>query len=204
MSDRELPSVPALLGLSLRDPKATVAVIRALGIPLHAAWMALALSVILGTLLATMSAGVATTDLPQDDEYAAILMLFGNPMILAAMQGGLLALGTVFLHKVAERMGGRGELSDAVAISAWLQFVLVCIQAIQALLLPVAPGLSGLLGLAAVLIFFWLLAQFGTALYGFGSPWLVLGGAMTALLFLAVGMAILYAILILFIGGVPA
>ena len=66
-------------------------------------------------------------------------------------------------------MGGTGSFEEAVLLMAWLQFIMICVQAVQAVALLVLPPLAGLIGIAGLFLFLWLLTNFVAVLHGFSS-----------------------------------
>ncbi|MCO5126584.1 MAG: hypothetical protein M9957_04560 [Rhodobacteraceae bacterium] len=53
--------------------------------------------------------------------------------------------------------GGTGRFSDALLAVTWVQGVMLVPQAVQILIFPVLPGVSGLIALGSVVLFFYLL-----------------------------------------------
>ncbi|MFN3145271.1 MAG: hypothetical protein ACE368_08365 [Paracoccaceae bacterium] len=84
-------------------------------------------------------------------------------------------------------LGGGGSLDDTILLMAWMQWILVGLQVIQILALLVIPPLVGLIVLAGMGLFFWLLTNFVAELHGFRS----LGRVFMIILLSMVGITIL-------------
>jgi len=52
---------------------------------------------------------------------------------------------------------------------SWLQFVLICLQVVQIVAMVLLPPLAFLIGVAGIILFFWLLTAFVAELHGFSS-----------------------------------
>ena len=110
------------------------------------------------TIAATLFlAGAAfAQDTPSD---VAIPAIFGSPLLLTLIQGGLLTLMAISVHYIGRAFGGGGELPGAVALVAWLQFLMVCLQVLQGLSMILLPGPAGdfvgSIAIAVVLMLIW-------------------------------------------------
>ncbi|WP_395002607.1 YIP1 family protein [Cypionkella sp.] len=172
----------AILQAAQQTVKAPRAVARSLidqQFPASFGWMAIALAVVLSTVLSVLSGLIAPME--ADPGYAT---LFASPMSLALMQALLLMMSLMFIQGLGRAMGGRGQLSDALVLLAWLEGILILIQVVQLVLLLVSPVLAVLLGIASFVVFLRVLAHFIAELHGFTSAGKVLG--MILLTFLVV------------------
>ena len=160
-----MPSLQEILGMvmrTLQSPREGAAEVLALGIPREAVWIVIAIvaviSAFMGQLVALMTGGAD-----------AIGGVFGNPLVSGVVQilAILLTIGGVYF--IGRAMGGTGALPEAAILISWLQFVMICVQVLQVSALLVVPPLAGLVFIAALGIFLWLLTEFVCVLHGFQS-----------------------------------
>lgn len=167
--DLSLGSLLAMTRDTLTDPRDAARRVLALPLSLGERWAALVLVIVLSTL-----AGYLSFQLADAETRAVFAPMLASPLRLALLQGAMIAAGTMLLHRIGRRFGGRGRIEDAVILMAWLQFVLLVLQLAQIAAQLVAPPLAGLLGLAGAGMFFWLLAVFAAEMHGFRSVGLTL------------------------------
>jgi hypothetical protein len=178
--------------MTVKDPRRVARYIIGLQLPASTGWLAVALAVVLSALLSVISSKLSP--------YAAQAgydTLLSSPLRLALLQGVLLIIGLGLIMGIGRAMGGRGRLSDALALLAWLEAVLILIQVVQVVLMLVSFQLAVLLGLVTYGLFLWMLASFIAELHGFRSALKVLG--MILLTILAISF-----LLALFGIGIPA
>ncbi|MES2144356.1 MAG: YIP1 family protein, partial [Pseudomonadota bacterium] len=115
-------------------------------------------------------------------------MLFGFPAPFesALAQGGILVVMAVLAYGVGRWRGGRGSFADALILMVWWQAVLLGFQLVQIAALLLFPVATNLLGLAGLVLVFWLLTGFIAELHGFSSPGLVLVGIIATLVAAAI------------------
>lgn len=181
--------VMAILQAARRTVKAPREVARSLidmQLPTSFGWMAVALAVVLSTVLSVLSGLV----LPMQDEpgFAA---LFASPLSLAMTQALVLLMLLMFIQGLGRAMGGKGQLSDALVLLAWLEGILTLIQALQLVLLLVSPVLAMLLGIVSFVVFLRVLAHFIAELHGFTSAAKVMGMMLLSFLVVSILMAAL-------------
>jgi len=150
-----------LAGQTLREPREAARRVLAMDVASAAWWQALALIVILSLLLSELSAALLPGPMA--------MPLLNAPLLLALVMGGLTVLTVFAVHHVGRIMGGTGEFHGALALTTWLQAVMLLVQAGQFLVGLVLPPLAGLIGIAAVALSFWLLTNFVAVLHGFAS-----------------------------------
>ena len=92
-----------------------------------------------------------------------------DPLTLGVAQYFLLLSMVFGIHIVGTRFGGKGGLDEAILLVTWLQFVLICLQAVQIVAMVFLPPLAFLIGVAGIGLFFWLLTAFVAELHGFSS-----------------------------------
>ncbi len=156
--------------MTLLAPRRVARQIIAMQLPASVGWLGVALAVVVSALLSVISSKLSP--------YAAQAgydMLLSSPLRLAVLQGVLLIMGLGLIMGIGRAMGGRGRLSDALALLAWLEAVLILIQIVQMAVLVVSFQLAVLLGLFTYAVFLWMLASFIAELHGFRSALKVLG-----------------------------
>lgn len=169
----------ALMVVTLRDPAQAVAWLRGLNLPMGARWMALAVAVCLSAAMASLASWLFPV--PVDTPMSGVI---GQPMVLAVIQFGAVALAAAVMAGAGQMMGGRGSFADALLLAAWIEFMLLVVQSAQVVLMLIFPAVATVLGLAAVALFLWLTVQFTKALHGFDStPKVILG--LIATIFIA-------------------
>lgn len=118
-----------------------------------------------------------------------------NPLAGALFQFAAL-LGIVWVTVAMGRMfGGIGDFRGALALTVWLNFVMLALQVVQIGLMVVLPPLAPIVALAALLWALWAFAGFVAELHGFGNQAVVLGGVLVGMVGLFVALSILMAML---------
>ncbi|MCU0853827.1 MAG: YIP1 family protein, partial [Rhodobacteraceae bacterium] len=148
----------AMAWRSVKNPREGAAEILALGVPREALWPALALVVVLSILLANVTALLLAGD-------AAAAMPVG-PAATGFIQLALLVVMVFAVFWIGRAMGGTGSFEESVLIVAWLQFIMVCLQVVQAGILVISTPVAEIFGLLGVLVFLWLLTNFVAVLHG--------------------------------------
>ncbi|MDQ1899600.1 YIP1 family protein [Paracoccus sp. WLY502] len=156
----------ALVGLSFRNPNAAAHTLMGQGWPIQARWMALLAAVSLSALLASLAAVLFSTPAPDGTQ---VVILSQQPMVLALMQLGAIVLAAGLMSGVGRMFGGHGRFEDALLLTVWIEVLLLVVQAVQLVVSLVLPGVAGMLGVAALVLFLWLTVQFTKALHGFRS-----------------------------------
>ena len=170
---------------TIRDPRSGARMVLSIDLSRRERWEMLLLTVVLSAVLAKLS-----VYLSGGSEEVGIFA--ASPFALGAVQLVLMLFAVHAIDLVGRRMGGTGDLDGAIVIVTWLQFVMICIQILQILLLLIAPVLSFLLGVAGLGLFFWMLTQFIMELHGFKSAMSVFTGIFLCLL----GFAVVFSIVI--------
>ena len=172
-----------LAGFSVTSPREAARSVLAMDLPAEARWIALALAAVGAAMLTSVEFAL----LPEETR-----VLFGNqtpsPLISAAIQGAILLAAAFLIHRIGVWRGGQGSFADTLLLVAWLQCILLGCEALQLLVHLVAPGLSEVIGVAGIVLFFWLLTHFVVELHGFRSTVAVFGGILLA--FVAIGFAL--------------
>jgi Yip1 domain len=181
-----LPEVKALAAYTFRDPKAAARTLLGLGVPAEARWLGLALVSVLTLLVGNLS----LLGLP-DDALSPIGRAVRHPVSGTLIQAGSTTIIAAAMTIVGNMFGGRGQYMDALLLMVWLQFLLVVLALAQTVLAFVVPVAALLVALVSLVLFFWLMVQFASALHGFTRPWAVFAGLIGTLLALSLIAAVL-------------
>lgn len=163
----------ALVVATFRDPDTVARQLIAARLPVLALWMALALVVIAGVLIAALS-GALTPPV----EGARVV----TPFQFAVSMGMALVGAIGAMHVVGRILGGQGAFADMLVCMTWVQVVLVLLQVVLDVVLMVMPGLFVPVTVLAYVVGLWLMARFVRVVHGFdtmgGSIMTVIGGFM--------------------------
>ncbi len=177
-------TIAHLVRLSLQQPRAGLRAVLALDLPPGAGLAALALMAVASSLMLHL-----TLTLMPAEEQAVIAALFGSPVYTAVMQFVVLLLAVVIIHILGRGAGGEGRFDQGLVTMAWLQFLMLVLQAVQILVLLALPPLAGLIGLGAMVLFLWLLTGFVTELHGFSSQTKVFFAIIGTMILLALALS---------------
>jgi hypothetical protein len=157
--------------LTLQDPRQAARALLGEDIPVPARTAGLLLVAVLSAFMISLQAGLQ----PQPVDPITAFMTT-SPIRTAVVQWFALALTVVLIHNVGRAFGGQGSFADALLIVVWLQLIMLALQALQLLAFLLAPTLGGIIGLASLFLFFWLMTNFVAELHGFASLGLVFLG----------------------------
>ncbi|SFP60836.1 YIP1 family protein [Tranquillimonas alkanivorans] len=176
---------------TVRDPQEAARRLMALDLPRDVLWQLLFLVVVVSVLLAEVSNGLLAlaTGMPSQG-------LFLSPFAMGAVQLTLLILAVFAIHGVGRAMGGDGRFEDALLLTAWLQFIMACLQVLQVLALLVLPAIAWLIGVAGLILFMWLLMHFVAVIHGFRS----LGRVFAMIVVTMFGAAVVLSLLMALFG----
>ncbi|WP_132542880.1 Yip1 family protein [Rhodovulum euryhalinum] len=189
-------SLLALARDTIRDPRDGARRVLAFGLPEGVLWQALVAVVAISVLLT--QAGEYLVPTPVDP---LLPVFMANPMLTAVVQGGLLVVTVYAIHIIGRRFGGRGSFAGALALTVWLQVIMLMLQVVQTVFLIVLTPLAGLVSMFGIGLFFWLLSHFVAALHGFPSAlktFVAIIGTMFAMVF---GMSLVMSLLGITFGG---
>lgn len=158
-------SPASLLGLlrdTISDPAGVARRLMALRLPMAARWQLLLLVVVASVILTEVTFLAAGAP-------SAMSGLGANPLLAGLLQGALLLLMVGAVDRIGRALGGTGSFEDALLLVAWLQAVMACLQFAQLVTLLLLPPLSGLIAMASLAVFFWVLTGFVATLHGFRS-----------------------------------
>jgi hypothetical protein len=189
-----LDSLQDLLRLTIANPRAAAARLKALNLPVQTGWTAMLLVSVASAFLGFI--GFMASPAQGDPGVAA---MFGSPLRTALIQFTVLALTGVLAYSVGRRFGGTGTLAQALVLVAWVQVPPIALQIVQLVVMALAPGLAPLVGIVGFALYAVLLSLFIAELHGFRSGVVVFFGILAVSFLVALVAAFLFAILI----GVP-
>lgn len=155
---------PALVIASLMQPQQAARQLMALNPPFALRWQAMVLMSVLSTLLTAGTVLLAGPDSPLSADG------LGGPFTSTLIELGINLLAVFLVTGIGQLAGGKGRLDDALLLMTWVQFMLLLWQVPQCVALLVAPALFLPLVSVGVVLMFWLLTHFITALHSFVSP----------------------------------
>ncbi|TVS01710.1 MAG: hypothetical protein EA407_11525 [Rhodobacteraceae bacterium] len=181
--DLNLATVSAMVRETLTRPHEAAARLLAMNVPDDARWLGFVIVVVLSVLLGQVSVlGMGENG-------------FGGGMLFMAMFQTSVLLGMVVaVQGIGRALGGAGTFPDTLLLIAWLQFVMLVFQLAQIVALFLIPPLFGMIAVAALVVFLWMLTQFVLVLHGFTSPVKVFVGIIFSFFGVAMLMAIVLAI----------
>ncbi len=186
-----LPNLGSLALLTIKQPAQAAKVILALNVGRDVLWIALALAVVLNTLIFSLSNIVLPTG------PSPIPGLLDNPVFYGGFVGGGLVLTIFSLHRVGRMLGGTGSFDDVMILMVWMQFLRVTVQALALLLVLTIPILSVFLIFGATIVGLFIFLHFIDQAHRLGSM-MRAGGVLLASLF---AIAATFFILLSLIGG---
>jgi hypothetical protein len=124
-----------------------------------------------------------------------------SPLTAAIVQFGLLVMLVIAVYSIGRACGGTGSFEETLLLVTWLQFILLCLQLVQLVALLVVPPLGGLIGLASIGIFLWLLVNFVAVLHNFRSLGLVFAGVLISAFAIVFAMSLVLSMLGLAVPG---
>lgn len=197
----ETALIPGLIRQTFSDPQGAARRLVALDLPAPVLWQALVLVVALSAMAAQVSSLLLSGGPAAEGE--ALLPFTQSPLLVGMIQGAILVLMVFAVHWIGRSFGGVGRIEDSIAAVTWLQFLLVCLQVVQLGVGFVSPALSGLVGLAGIVFFFWLLTQFVMALHEFESAAMVFVMIMVSLLGITFAISMILTLLGILVVGEP-
>jgi hypothetical protein len=195
----ETALIPGLIRQTFSDPQGAARRLVALDLPAPVLWQALVLVVALSAMAAQVSSLLLSGGPAAEGE--ALLPFTQSPLLVGMIQGAILVLMVFAVHWIGRSFGGVGRIEDSIAAVTWLQFLLVCLQVVQLGVGFVSPALSGLVGLAGIVFFFWLLTQFVMAVHEFESAAMVFVMIVVSLLAIVFALSLVLTLLGLTVPG---
>lgn len=195
----ETALIPGLIRQTFSDPQGAARRLVALDLPAPVLWQALVLVVALSAMAAQVSSLLLSGGPAAEGE--ALLPFAESPLLVGLIQGAILVIMVFAVHWIGRSFGGVGRIEDSIAAVTWLQFLLVCLQVVQLGVGVVSPALSGLVGLAGIVFFFWLLTQFVMAVHEFESAAMVFVMIVVSLLAIVFALSLVLTLLGLTVPG---
>jgi hypothetical protein len=192
--DVTLSSILQMARDTVSDPRGGARRIMGLRLSLREGWTALALMAVASAVLTHISFILSP---PLTREFFSDAM--SSPIRTAILQGVVMLIGSWSMFWFGAARGGRGTLPQAVALAAWLQFILLVLQVVQLVAQVILPPLSGIIGIVGVVLFFWLLTHFVAEMHGFTSLPMTFLGIIAAMIAVGMAMALVFSMLF----GVP-
>lgn len=181
---------------TVQHPRAGARAVIDMGLPFPIGALALVLMAVLSAAMAAVM--YVAFPLPADDaapQMAVLEQILTNPLQLALVQTVILSVGAFLMFRIGRGFGGAGGLADAVALLAWLEFILLLLQVAQTLTMAFSPPLSQAIGLFGFVLFLWLLSNFTAELHGFSSVFTTFLGIVGAVIALSFSAAVVLALI---------
>ncbi len=153
------------------------------GTALPALGLVAVLSAIISAVLSHISAPLGNA------EMDAIL---AQPVRLALMQMGGMALVAGAITGVGRLFGGKGRLDQAILVVAWVEFVLIVLQLVLILVMLALPALGAVLLVVVLFGVLWLFANAIAELHGFRSAFATLSVVLGIVLLIGLVLALLF------------
>lgn len=184
-------SLRSLITTTVTNPALAARQLMSLNLGRETLWLALALAVVLNALMHVLSN--ILTPLQDPD----IQGLTNSLVVFVVVVGGGLVLSIAAFYQVGRKMGGTASFNDMMIVMVWLQFLRVLVQAINIVVLIVAPGLLAVLAIGIFLLGLYITVHFIDQAHRFDSPLKSLG----VLVLSALAIAIVITILLSLVGG---
>lgn len=124
--------------------------------------------------------------------------LLSTPFLATIVSGCLMIVAAYCVYLGGQMIGGKGQLLDVFALMTWINFVQAIIGAVQigvVLLSPMLVGVATLIGFMAAIALFRSTLHFIDVLHGFDSLWAAFGTLLISGVGLAIGLAIIIAMI---------
>ncbi len=188
-----LATLVELAVFTLQNPRAAARRLIDMHLPDNAGWLLLALVATTSALLTLINFSIIPLDQLRQmspDTVFAIGQALQNPLMTAVFQAIFLFLVVVCVYRIGRWQGGTGRFSDALLLTGWLQIVLIGLQVGQIVALLIAPPLADVLGLAGLVLSFWLLSHFVAELHGFTSAGKVFFAIVGVIVAVAIALSV--------------
>lgn len=195
MMDMSARAIFDLVMLSVQNPRSAARYILSLGVPGQARWL-LALFVSISSVVLTY---VGINLLPPA-QNAFMMLAMSSPVRTAILQTAFLLITVIGVHRIGRWRGGKGNFADSLLLVGWVQFILLCLQAVQLAALIVLPPLSEVIGIIGLVVSLWMLTHFIAELHGFQSAGRVFVGLIGSV-FVAAMAASMVIMLLMGAGG---
>jgi hypothetical protein len=161
----DLASLLSAAWASVKDPRQGAQhILNLRASPATAAQALLAMAILSGL----MSVLVVHVSAQMGEDLGPMALL--SPLSWVMFQSAGLFFLAGAIHLVGRLFGGTGRATDAMALMAWVQLIMLGLQILQFAVLLLVPPLSLLLGILVLGVNIWLMVHFTAALHGFTSP----------------------------------
>lgn len=183
-----------LLRTSLQNPREAAKLVIAMGVPERALWIALALVVVLTSLV--MSAVLQAVPLPEDDlgQILAASPLFASPIAATIIRMGQAILAVYLVFWVGRTLGGQGTLQDVLGVITLLQIVSFVLLTGITLVGFVFPLLSSMAFLAFIGWLLWSVITYIDEAHEFENMFKAVGVLFISFIGVIIGMSLLMAV----------
>jgi hypothetical protein len=159
-----LASLLRLVVATITNPREGATTVLSMAPPIRAMWLMFALVVTL-----TLFMGEVVSLMSPPPVEGPITDAYASPLLLGAVQGAMLCVMVFAINHIGRWFGGTGRFEEALLLVIWLQFIFVCLQVVQIVLMVLMPPLADLMMILAIGLFLWLLVNFIAVLHGFTS-----------------------------------
>lgn len=174
-----------LIKTTITRPHEAARRVLALNLPREALWTAIFLVAVLNTILRSL----INIAVPQE-----MFPGFNTPGVYFVFAAGSLVIAIIALFWAGRALGGRGEMTDIMAVIVWLQVLRLMVQVVSVLLLLSLPALAGVLMIAASLIGIWIMAHFVNEAHRLDSLGRAFGVLIAAFLAMVLGVSALLSV----------
>jgi hypothetical protein len=158
---------------TVRMPRDFARRIIAMRLDLDLCLIGMVLTAVISAILTSLTYQTMNTD-----SQIVTPFVFANPILTAGVQlfsFGLTAFLIIFVGSV---FGGKGTLTDAIALLVWIEVIMIAVECVQLVMLWFSPDLALIFGVLAIPLFFWMLSHFIAALHDFTSALTVFFGTL--------------------------
>ncbi|MGB7316749.1 MAG: YIP1 family protein [Planktotalea sp.] len=173
---------------TISEPRDVAAELLGMRIEKQTLWIALGLVVVLNTIV--YQVGLIAS--PPNFEIPA---LFSSPVPFAILVGVGLVLSIYSLTYAGRILGGQAKVQGMMVLLIWLQYLRLAVQLLVLLLMPIMPGIAGILVFGASLYGMWLVLQFVDVAHGFNNLFTSFGTLVFSGLGIMLGLAIVLTLL---------
>lgn len=194
--DFSLSSLLPLAWKSVPQPRVVVRQMIGLGLPAPTLWLMLMTIATVSVLLGQGASLLLVSDAAPVDSF-----FLGAPLVMAAIQWGIIAITAQAMHHIGALMGGQGRFEDSLAALTWLQFIMFGVQILQTVALFLLPPLVELVTLGALILLLWLFTNFVAEVHGFRNLGLVFVMIIVSTFAISFALTLVLSILGVSLGG---
>jgi hypothetical protein len=189
--------VMSLIVSSLRDPRAAAGQVMGYALGRDALWTALALVAIINTFLVLFVLQFSGPTMPLPG-------YFDTPLALFILIAGLTVVYVHAMYWAGLMIGGKGTLTDVLAIVVWFQILRALAQVAVIVVSLALPPLGALFSLVVAVWGLWIFLNFLATALNLKSAWHSIAVLLLSFIGLVVGLGILLGLIGGFAQGVPS